>query len=113
MEDGLQMLKGIPQEFMKSTEKAREKERREKAREDNMTALAAALEERRRKALARSKVRLLELFSINLWRMIIPVWNPLMSPLHLFLAGSYPEKDRKASYAAVVSATEEEERRRR
>lgn len=55
MEDGLQMLKGIPQEFMKATEKAREKERREKAREDNMTALAAALEERRRKALARSK----------------------------------------------------------
>lgn len=61
MEDGLQMLKGIPQEFMKATEKAREKERREKAREDNMTALAAALEERRRKALARSKVCFLQL----------------------------------------------------
>ena len=56
MEEGLQMLRFIPQEFVKATEKAREKERREKAREDNMAALAAAMEERRARALARSKV---------------------------------------------------------
>lgn len=56
MEEGLQMLKGIPQDFIKVTEKAREKERREKAREDNMAALAAAMEERRIRSLERSKV---------------------------------------------------------
>lgn len=51
----MQVLRVIPPEFVKATEQAREKERREKAREDNMAALAAAMEERRLRALARSK----------------------------------------------------------
>jgi len=65
MEEGFQMLKGIPQEFIKVTEKAREKERREKAREDNMAALAAAMEERRIRSLERSKVGSLYRFIDN------------------------------------------------
>lgn len=36
-----------------------------------------------------------------------------MSLLHFLLAGPNPEKDREASHAAVVPATEEEERGRR
>jgi len=65
MEEGFQMLKGIPQEFIKVTEKAREKERREKAREDSMAALAAAMEERRIRSLERSKVGSLYRFIDN------------------------------------------------
>lgn len=56
MEEGMQMLRIIPADFVKATEKAREKERREKAREDNMATLAAAMEERRIRSLERSKV---------------------------------------------------------
>jgi hypothetical protein len=64
MEEGMQVLRVIPPEFVKATEQAREKERREKAREDNMAALAAAMEERRLRALARSKVCTLPMVAV-------------------------------------------------
>lgn len=57
MEDGLVAIKSMPPEFVKATEKAREKERRKVARENNMEALRRESEERRVRSLERARVR--------------------------------------------------------
>lgn len=65
MEEGLVAIKSMPPEFVKATEKAREKERRKVARENNMETLRRESEERRVRSLERARVRTYKPFAFT------------------------------------------------
>jgi exonuclease VII small subunit len=56
MEEGIVALKNIPPDFCKHMEKAREKERRLKFREENIETLLKEQEDRRIRSLERARV---------------------------------------------------------
>ncbi len=56
MEEGIVALKNIPPDFCKHMEKAREKERRLRFREENIETLLKEQEDRRTRSLERARV---------------------------------------------------------